>query len=141
MIQNSLWSSHLRTNKHKNKATYKSLQDGVEIINSAFNKRIVTYKISPKGFVLQFKIFFQEVLTRLLLVWEEEVLKHVCVKTNIEVFGYYYNPSNDQYDVKSFNTPFKIICSSSNFKEIAEEMFQIIDTKADAFAERDSGEY
>ncbi|XP_030746623.1 uncharacterized protein LOC115875339 [Sitophilus oryzae] len=57
----------------------------------------------------------------------------------MELFGYYYNPSTDTHDVKSFNTPFKVICNSSATKDLIEEFVTVIDNKADEFAEKDSG--
>ncbi|XP_030760313.1 uncharacterized protein LOC115885506 [Sitophilus oryzae] len=57
----------------------------------------------------------------------------------MELFGYYYNPSTDNHDVKSFNTPFKVICNSAETKDLIEEFVTVIDNKADEFAEKDSG--
>ncbi|XP_030763699.1 uncharacterized protein LOC115888205 [Sitophilus oryzae] len=57
----------------------------------------------------------------------------------MELFGYYFHPSTENYDIKSFNTPFKLICNSGEVKNIMENLFIIIEEKADEFAERDSG--
>ncbi|XP_030762170.1 uncharacterized protein LOC115886982 [Sitophilus oryzae] len=57
----------------------------------------------------------------------------------MELFGYYYNPTTNNHDVKSFNTSFKVVCKSTEMKDLVEEFLMIIDNKADVFAEKDSG--
>lgn len=69
----------------------------------------------------------------------KEVQKHSCIKINLELFGLYLNPNDGNHNIKSFNTPFRIICNNSDITITIDEMNQIVDKKADEFAEKDSG--
>lgn len=80
-----------------------------------------------------------EIMFKTVKLIEDEVEKHTCIKINLELFGLYLNPNDESHHVKSFNTPFRVICSSSNIMTDVDEMIQIIDRKADEMAERDSG--
>ncbi|XP_030762881.1 uncharacterized protein LOC115887564 [Sitophilus oryzae] len=137
-ILQNLWVGHLRSNSHKNNC--KTLEEkGIQVIKSAFKERIISYRLSTEENILNVKNYFKILEQKILRVFDNQLKKHTCIKVNIELFGYYYNPSNDNHDVKSFNTPFKVICNSSATKDLVEEFLTIIDNKADEFAEKDSG--
>lgn len=78
-------------------------------------------------------------MTKTIETIEKELQKHSCIKINLELFGLYLNPNDGNHNIKSFNTPFKIICNNSDIKTNLDEMNQIVDRKADEFAEKDSG--
>lgn len=134
-----MWSYHLRTNKHKNNTTTQTDDDGVEIVKSAFQQRIITYKVITNNFYVSVVEYMNEIMFKTVKLIEDEVEKHTCIKINLELFGLYLNPNDESHHVKSFNTPFRVICSSSNIMTDVDEMIQIIDRKADEMAERDSG--
>lgn len=111
----------------------------MEIINSAFQQRIISYRINPTSFHLNVSDLFKEILTKITKIIEKEQQKHNMIKMNLELFGLYLNPKDETHHIKSFNTPYRVICDSSNIKTEVDEMIQIIDRKADELAEKDSG--
>ncbi|XP_030757471.1 uncharacterized protein LOC115883280 [Sitophilus oryzae] len=136
-ILQNLWVGHLRSNSHKNNC--KTLEEkGIQVIKSAFKERIISYRLSTEENILNVKNYFKILEQKILRVFDNQLKKHTCIKVNIELFGYYYNPSNDNHDVKSFNTPFKVICNSSATKDLVEDFLTIIENKADEFTEKDS---
>lgn len=137
-VKRSLWSSHLRTNSHKTNAIL--IKDNeVEIIKTAFKERIISYRVASKCFHINILEYFQEILPKIVNIMKLELQKHTCIKLNMELFGLYLNPNNETHDVKSFNTPFRVICNSSELTNEIDEMIGIIDRKADELAEKDSG--
>lgn len=133
-----MWVGHLLSNFHKNNS--KMIEDkGVQIIKSAFKERIVSYRITTEKNILDVKQYFQHLESKIQCILDYQLNKHTCIKINMELFGYYYNPTSENYDVKSFNTPFNVICKGTETKDLMEKLIIIIDKKADEFAERDSG--
>lgn len=133
-----MWVGHLLSNFHKNNS--KMIEDkGVQIIKSAFKERIVSYRITTEKNILDVKQYFKELEVKILCILDNQLTKHTCIKISMELFGYYYNPTTNNHDVKSFNTPFKVVCKSTEIKDLVEEFLMIIDNKADVFAEKDSG--
>lgn len=139
-VKERIWGSHLRSNAHKNKSLIPK-EKNVEIIKSAFQQRIVSYRVSSEGFFINIKTFFENVKPTVVNLLREAIIKHTCIKFNLELFGLYLNPSNGMQDVKSFNTPFEVAYPSSKVDEICDDMFQIMEVKASEFAERDSGNF
>lgn len=135
------WSNHLRSNVHKNNIVIISTTNGVEIVKSAFQQRIVSYRIHSDNFHVNVVEFFNNISIKVFELIKDNVRTYTCIKLNMELFGLYFNPKTELQDIKSFNTPFKIICSGSNILSIIEEMSKMIDQKADELAERDSGNY
>lgn len=113
---------------------------GVEIIKSAFQERIISFKILTEGFFINIQHFLQDILSKITSLIEEQLEKHTCVKANLELFGLYLNPLTEAKEIKSFNTTFRIFCSDLDDK-ILQDMFKVIDQKADEFAEKDSGTF
>ena len=138
-IKSRLWASHLRTNIHKNHGTI-TKRKGVEIVKSAFQERIISYRILADGFFINIQKFLDTILPQVISLIEEELQKHTCVKVNLELFGLYLNPTTEAKEIKSFNTTFRIFCSDLDEK-ILQEMFKVIDQKSEEFAEKDSGMY
>ncbi|XP_030764219.1 uncharacterized protein LOC115888595 [Sitophilus oryzae] len=137
-VLSNMWVGHLLSNFHKNNS--KMIEDkGVQIIKSAFKERIVSYRITTEKNILDVKQYFQHLESKIQCILDYQLNKHTCIKINMELFGYYYNPTSENYDVKSFNTPFNVICKGTETKDLMEKLIIIIDKKADEFAERDSG--
>jgi hypothetical protein len=132
------WSGHLRTNTHKNNSSSRH-SEGVEIINSAFQERIISYRIQSLEMCVNIIEFFKNYSPKITHILEKEIAKHTCVKFNMELFGYYFCETSQLHTVKSFNTSFQIVCSSTDMGEILTEMIAVIDRKADEMAERESG--
>lgn len=138
-VKQSLWASHLRTNLHKNNVKRSFNLDGVETIKSAFQQRIITYRIAATKIFINIQEFFVEIFPKIIHLMEQDLQRHTCIKLNLELFGYYFNPTNETHDVKSFNTPFQVICKSTDKQGTIDKMISIIDRKSDEMAEKDSG--
>ena len=52
--------AHQRTLQHRNKSC-KPLSDGVELVESAFKNRIITYRVTSNGVHIDYSAFFEEV--------------------------------------------------------------------------------
>lgn len=133
------WSSHLRSNLHKENTSSKR-EDGVDIINSAFQERIVSYRVRALEFYINIVLFLNDYTPKIIRLIKYELEKHHCIKLNLELYGFYYCGKTGLYEVKSFNTQFQIVCKSSNLEEILSQFYATIDRKADELAERESGE-
>lgn len=91
---------------------------GIQIIRSAFKERVITYRISTEENIVNVKKYFKQLESKILRVFDHQLRKHICIKVNMELFGYYYNPTNDNYDVKSFNTSLKVVCNSTGTEDL-----------------------
>lgn len=137
-VESTLWNSHLRTNRHKANSCQLS-EDGVDYIKSAFKCRIISYKVTTPNFNINIGTFKDEIKQKVLRVIELELTKHRLIKINFELFSLYHSPVVQSQEIKSQNTSYKIISTSTNIDDVYEDLFGVIDRKADEFAERDSG--
>lgn len=137
-VKNNCWVAHLRTIKHKTQ-NYIALEEGIGILRSAFKDRIITYKVSPQNYTIDIKLFQEEIKNKVLTLIRREQLKHRSVKINFELYGIYYSKTLDLMDVKSFNTKFEVVVNATDIEELYENLFVVLSTKADEFAERESG--
>jgi len=111
----------------------------VQIIKCAFQNRIISYKISPISFYVNVVDFFKEIMEKITSLLEYGLGQHTCIKFNLELFGVYLNPNDETCHIKSFNTPFRVLCESSSISNEVHQMIEIIDRKSDNLAEKDSG--
>lgn len=139
-VDNRRWSSHLRTNVHKNSSTT-LLHDNVSIINSSFKGRISSYRITatneqtntfPEMFLNSVKVYVKTLIDQLLI-------KHTSVKINFELFSYFLLFKNDQQELKSFATKNFVIPFYYNFDFIYKSVVEILTKKIEEFEHRDSG--
>ena len=134
----TFYNSHLKSKLHK-EAVLEWKEEGIEIIKSAFKNRIITYRFTGKTAHIDFNDFFGEIVEKFYKIVNEERIKHNVIKINAEVYGIYMLPSDDTYEIKSFNTKNEICSLSCNIGEIYEVFKSTIITKAQEFQERDSG--
>lgn len=133
------WHHHMRSNRHKNNALETTSSKEIQVINCAFQNRIISYKISPISFYVHVKDFFEEIMPKLTNLLNSGLLQHTCIKVNLELFGIYLNPNDESHHIKSFNTPYRVLCDSSDVSKEVLQMVEIIDRKSDELAEKDSG--
>lgn len=131
-------SSHLRTLEHRNNSCV-PLMDGVQVIQSAFNCRIVSYRIHSENHHIDYVMFFNEIRNKILNLLEEVIRIHKTVKVNMETFGRYILHTQDISDIKAFNTTNRILDQSTNLNSILDIFVDAIITQASEFQERDSG--
>lgn len=138
-VEKKLFKSHFRTNMHKNNA-FTLVDDGVEKIVGAYGDRIISYRIteSSKHYV-DIEEFAYNVREKIATLIETITVVHNSVKVNLELFALYYLLSNENVELKSFNTRNKIINPGSDFYEIYDDYIGEIKSKMSEFNERDSG--
>lgn len=128
------------SNKHKLKV-FKLQEPGIEVLNSAFNCRIMSYKISSSKYFVNLLHFQEYVKEKVFKVIQNELKIHKAIKVNLELFGLYYLATSATSEIKSHNTVFEVVTESTNLNILYEKLMGIIHGKLDEFAERDSGEH
>lgn len=136
----TFYNSHLKSQLHK-EAVLERKEQGIEIIKSAFKCRINTYRFTGKTEHVDFNDFFNEIGDKFYKIVNEERIKHNMVKINVELYGIYMLPSEDTYEIKSFNTKNEICSISCDVMEMYENLKSTLITKAQEFQERDSGKF
>lgn len=132
------WAPHCRTNEHKNNSCIQ-LEDGIQVMQSAFKSRIATYRVSPQTYHIDYKSFFEEIKGKVISLFEEALRVHTTFKCSLEVFSSYLLPSQETTDIKSFNTVYKVVTHSDSLDEIYESFVNNILKKSEEFQEKDSG--
>lgn len=131
-------NSHKRTLQHRTNSCV-PLTDGVEIIQSAFKCRIVSYRVHSDNRNLDYIMFFNQIRNKILNLLEQVIGIHKAVKVNMEVFGRYVLQTQEISDVKSFNTPNKILDQSTDLNSAFDIFVDTMVTQTTEFQERDSG--
>ncbi|CAG9773663.1 unnamed protein product [Ceutorhynchus assimilis] len=137
-IPSNLMMAHQRTTQHRNNSCI-PLCDGVQRVDSAFRSRIATYRISSDTEHIDFTVFFNDVMLKVLNVLEQMLGFHGALKVNMVVIGQYYHPTQDVNTEKSFNTCNKIVAVGSDLNELYQSFVEAMKTQSTEFQERDSG--
>lgn len=141
-VEKNKWIGHLRSNAHKTTVnSNKLLNDGVEVVESAFRMRIATYRISASndqslGSIDAFMNSIRDKIKRLL---DNSLMKHTCVKVNFELFGMFLMFKDNSQSMKSFGTKNKILYRSYDFEALFCELVNCLKKKSEEFQDRDSG--
>ena len=130
--------SHKRTLQHRTNSCI-PLTDGIEIVRSAFKYRIITYRVHSENEKLDYIIFFNEIRYKILNLLEEVLTLHRTVKVNMETFASYILPTQEISDMKSFNTPNKILDQGMDLNNVLDSFVDMMVTQTTEFQERDSG--
>ncbi|XP_074039589.1 uncharacterized protein isoform X2 [Leptinotarsa decemlineata] len=109
-------NSHNRSLQHKNNACVQ-LSDGVQIIKSAFKRRIATYRVQSSIVSTDYMSFFNEIRQKVIELLESAIRIHKIIKVNIEVFGSYILQTQDLKETRSFNSRNGIIAQTTEFQE------------------------
>lgn len=133
------YQGHLRSLQHKTKSCM-SIRKGVEIINTAFKKRIVSYRISGEYSHIDYDDFFNDVKQKVKNVIECNIARLKALKVNMEVFGRYIHQTQGLIDVKSFNTAYRIMNDGVDIDVLYNDFVDIMKAKTSEFQERNSGE-
>lgn len=140
LVDNRRWSGHLRSNVHKKNSTI-PIHDNIEIINTSFKGRIVSYRIiATKEQINAFpEMFLSNISQQVKNLIDQSVLKHTSVKINFEFFSFFLMFKSDQQELKSFATKNYIINFNYDFDSIYKSTVQLLLKKIEEFEERDSG--
>lgn len=130
--------AHQRTLQHRNNSCL-PLSQGVQIVQTAFKKRIATYRVSSENFHIDFTIFFEEIKAQVLSLISEVVAVRGALKINMVVVGLYILPAQDSYSEKSFNTCNEIVTVASDLEEVYRSFVEAMKVQSTEFQEKDSG--
>lgn len=137
-IPRNQMSAHQRTLAHKNKCSV-IVSHGVELIESAFKSRIVTYRVSSDTEHVDYSVFFNEIKTKVLSLISEVLRIQQSLKINMVVVGRYFLPSKEVVDEKSFNTSNEIVTVGSDLEEVYNSFVEVMKAQSTEFQEKDSG--
>lgn len=109
------------------------------VLTSAFRSRIVSYRVSSNNHHINLKEFTDELRGKVLALIQKEIQNFSTIKVNFEVFGHYFLESQRIEDIKSFQTPNKIVTTASILTDLFDDCMMVIDGRMSEFQERDSG--
>lgn len=129
---------HRRTLQHRTNSCV-PMMAGVEIVQSAFKYRIVTYRVHSENNHLDYVMFFNEIRPKILNLLEEVLRIHKTIKVNMETFARYTLPTQDLADMKSFNTCNRILDEAMDLNSVLDSFVDSMIIQTTEFQERDSG--
>lgn len=134
------WVGHLRSSVHKNKIL-QPYCDGVELITSAFRSRIASYRLTAlnQSDMSSIDNFFAFIKSKIEMLLNECLKRHICVKVNFELFALFLLFKNDSQEVKSFATKNFILLSDYEIDSLLSSVTNNLKKKVEEFQERDSG--
>lgn len=139
-VPREAYVGHVKSLLHK-ATSCRNVEEGIEVVESAFRCRIVSYRVTPQRHHIIYREFFEEVAGKITKLLVQERIKHKNIKVNMELFGRFLNQTKELVEVKSFNTQNKILTEGSDIERIYDDFAQTMETKAQEFEERDSGKY
>lgn len=137
------FSSHQRSLSHKQKSCVE-IEPGVYLINSAFKRNIVTYRIKYDGqndstIITDVSLFFSNIKDRVINLIAMG-LQENPLKINFELFACYVVSTKEddeesciKNEVKSFNSKYEIVTTSTNLDEIYPHFYNVLKTKSEEF--------
>lgn len=100
----------------------------------------MSYKIIPSNdHHINLDEFMDDIGEKIYSLIVENIAKHISIKLNVELFGFYTMQSKGLSDIKSFNTRNTTASTSTNPQTIIDEYVERIRTKMMDFLEKDSG--
>ncbi|XP_063391753.1 uncharacterized protein LOC134677251 [Cydia fagiglandana] len=135
---------HSETERHKLLCEQEKSDDcAVYIVESAFKRRIVSYRINGSADILDPKLYLLSIGEKLEKVINIELETHKNVKINVELFGTFMKTNTEGEvirDLKSFNTKNVVMHKDCmDFPFYFEQISMSISKKCEDFTERDSG--
>lgn len=140
-IASSNYSSHLRSLAHKQKCITSGDIPGVQIISSAFQKRIVSYRLTVENapFSLDTAILIEQLIKALKMKIEklikEKLYVHHSLKVNFELFASFIKPAEEdaQPEIKSFIAPYRVVDQATNYEELIQQLIEVLKKKLEEF--------
>lgn len=137
-VPTDAYIGHMKSLMHK-ATSCTNVDDGIEVVDSAFKCRIISYRVSAQRHHICYRDFFGEVADKIKKLLVQERRKHRSIKVNMELFGRFIHQTKKLVEVKSFNTANKVVTEASGIDSIYDDFAQTMETKAEEFEERDSG--
>ena len=87
--------AHLKSIKHKNNSIQKYMDDeDIDIINSAFKSRIVSYRVKDNVIHIIIENFLSGIKSKVTKLLELQRDSHICIKVNMELYALYSRIDN-----------------------------------------------
>lgn len=131
-------SAHQRTLTHKSKSCVR-VCDGVQITESAFKNRIVSYRVSCDTDHVDYSVFFNDIKVKVLDLVKDKLQLEQSLKINMVIVARYFLPSQEIYSDKSFNTCNQIVTVGSDLDDIYHSFVEAMKVQTADFQEKDSG--
>lgn len=141
-IATEKFSSHQRSLSHKQNSCVE-IEPGVYLINSAFKRNIVTYRIKydsqNDSTITDVSLFFSKIKDRVIKLIAMG-LRENSLKINFELFACYVVSTKEddeeaciKNEVKSFNSKYEIVTTSTSLEEIYSHFYDVLKTKSEEF--------
>lgn len=130
--------AHSRTIEHKNNSC-KPLSDGVQLMQSAFKNRIVTYRISGDREHTDYTAFFEDIKSKVISLIGEILRVQQTLKINMVVVGRYFLQSQELVSDKSFNTSNAVVTMANDLHDVYQSFVEVMKVQSTDFQEKDSG--
>lgn len=137
-VPSNQMTSHKRTSNHRNMSCL-PLSPGIQIVESAFKSRIVTYRISSENEHIDYPLFFEEIKPKVINAISDIVSARGALKINMVVTGRYLLPTQDVISEKSFNTCNEIVTLASDLDYVYGSFVEAMKVQSTEFQEKDSG--
>lgn len=137
-ISRSQIYAHRRTLEHRTMSCTPKC-DGIQIINTAFKCRIISYRVHSDTKHTDYVMFFDEVKAKVISLLEDVISAHKSVKVNMETFANYILQTRETSDVKSFNSCNKIFDESVDIGDLYKDLVDTMTSQMSEFEEKDSG--
>lgn len=130
--------AHSRTKQHKDKCCM-PLSQGVELMQSAFKNRVVTYRVSSDREHVDYTTFFDEIKSKVLSLINDILRVQQTLKVNMVVVGRYFLAAQEVISEKSFNTCNEVITVASDLNDVYQSFVEAMKVQSTEFQEKDSG--
>ena len=139
-IQENKLAAHWRSQHHKRSTCQPSSIDGVYQMETAFKSRIASFRIPTTYHCIDYNEFLTSIENLVHRIIQLHLQRHLAVKANMELFGNYFLKTTGEFSVKSFNTKYEVVTSSTNLQNLYSSFVETLVNKAKDFNENKSGE-
>ena len=116
-------------------------EEGIQLVKTSFRNRLATYRLEGTEDPTNVKRFLTHLQAKVIRLVGRNVEKHVNLKIGMELFGRFLLQSNEEMEIKSFNSRFQMVSGDTDLEELFAQFRDILDKKATEFAEKESGVY
>ena len=139
-VPTNRWKGHARTLIHREKCCVVQ-EEGIQLVKTSFRNRLATYRLEGTEDPTNVKRFLTHLQARVIRLVGKNVEKHMNLKIGMELFGRFLLQSNEEMEIKSFNSRFQMVSGDTDLEELFVQFRDILDKKASEFEEKESGVY
>ena len=116
-------------------------EEGVKLVKTSFRNRLATYRLEGTEDPTNVKRFVDHLKDKVIRLVGTNVLTHRNLKIGMELFGRFLLQANEEMEIKSFNSKFRMVSEDTDLEELFVQFRDILDKKAMEFEENKSGTY